>query len=336
MSEVDAQAQAQIEADAQAQTQIDADEPFWLRVQRSQAEPSNVRLNNSNSSSNNGSDYNSNRNSRRRRRRKGPREPEYYIRAEMSIREAIPIKVSEETTIKVFDYMEGEEITVNPLAIPKNIVVFKTSDEFYFQYPKEVLLEDLNNNQNIVFKCREMKRLAPYKSEVFTDKPYYLLRGPWNFAIPMSDIVQTVDLTHPAYELRKIDHFDFTTSYDSVIIEYPKGFRGRNVNVGSADHCQEGTGRDVYELIPLEFIDENKKNNNNSNSNSNSNSKNSNSNSKTGGGITYSRTRKQKKVIRSMNRFPTIHTLTGSVKNIERRIKSLNKAKKVLGTRRKN
>ena len=32
-----------------------------------------------------------------------------------------------------------------------------------------------------------------------------------------------------------------------------KGLLGQDVDIVSADHCQAGTDRDVYELIPIKF-----------------------------------------------------------------------------------
>ena len=113
------------------------------------------------------------------------------------------------------------------------------------------------------------------------------------------------------FDIKKTSkHLSHTTSLESVIESGSTGLLGQEVNITSADHCQAGSSRDVYELIPIEFL------------------------ARSGGGIKFSK--KKKTPIKTNNPF-IVHTLTGTKKNIEKRKKSMNKAKKILGNNtRKN
>ena len=121
-------------------------------------------------------------------------------------------------------------------------------------------------------------------------------------------------MSYGAYELKKTDkHLAHTASYDSVLKDYTGiGLRGRHqqVDIMSADHCQAGSDRDVYELIPIRFVPK------------------IGGRKQKGRGLSFSKT---KKIHNSPKRNFVLHTLTGKKKNIEKQKKSMKKAKKILG-----
>ena len=242
----------------------------------------------------------------------GYEEPDFASSAIMRIKEPVEIHTSNE--IKVYDYGEVEEVNVNPFELDNSMLIFKATN-FYFQYPKEVFVNDLKNNQNIIFECDRALHGAPYKDDVEFTKPYYLLRASGNFAIPYGDMLQATEMNYDAYEIKKTNkHLAHTVSYDSVLRNHTGiGLRGQMVDIMSADHCQAGSDRDVYELIPIKFLPKvaggrRKK--------------------QKGRGLGFSKT---KKLHNSPKHNFLVHTLTGKKKNIESQKKSMKKAKKVLG-----
>jgi hypothetical protein len=159
--------------------------------------------------------------------------------------------------IEVYDYESLESLEVNPLNIDKEKVIFKASNS-YFQYPKELFGQHIELMDNILFECKLQKQGAPIIDDIKYDVPYYLLRGSGNFVIPLSDILYILSLDHRAYEIKKTDkHLTYTTALESVLDDIVDGetygLLGQSIDIMSADHCQSGTSRDVYELFPIEF-----------------------------------------------------------------------------------
>jgi len=161
--------------------------------------------------------------------------------------------VSVNNPIDVFDYEENDILSINPFKLDKKIVVFKATNS-YFQYPKSRFESDLNDVANIIFGCKSRKIGAPVIDDIDYDNPYYLLRGSGNFAIPLSDIRTLLISPYNAFEIKKTDkHLTHTTALESIIDVYPQGLLGQDVDIVSADHCQAGTDREIYELIPIKF-----------------------------------------------------------------------------------
>ena len=232
--------------------------------------------------------------------------------AVMRIKQPTTIYVN--NVLKVYDYGEVDEVDVNPFELDDTMLVFKATN-FYFQYPKEVFVEDLRKNENLIFECKTKLQGAPYRENLHFDTPYYLLRASGNFAISYGDMLQATEMSYDAYELKKTDkHLSHTVSYDSVLKDYTgTGLRGQMVDIISADHCQAGSDRDVYELIPILFIPK---------------VSGGRRRKQKGRGLTFSRT---KKIHNSPKRNFIVHTLTGKKNNIEKQKKSMKKAKKLLG-----
>ena len=190
-----------------------------------------------------------------------PNMPSMRERTKIALFEKSPIiekeyiNISVNNPIDVYDYEEGDTVLINPFDLDKkkNIVVFKATNS-YFQYPKSQFESDLNNVENIIFECKSRKIGAPIIDDIDYDNPYYLLRGSGNFAIPLSNIRTLLISPYNVFEIKKTDkHLAHTTALESIIDVYPQGLLGQDVDIVSADHCQAGTDRDVYELIPIKF-----------------------------------------------------------------------------------
>ena len=208
--------------------------------------------------------------------------------------------------IDVYDFEEVDTLELDPFNLDISKIVFKATNS-YFQYPKSVFQEHITNMENIIFECKERKIGAPLVNDIVEEHPYYLLRGSSNFVIPLGDIRMLLETSINTFEIKKTNkHLAHTTALESIISSYPYGLLDQQIDIVSADHCQAGTERDVYELIPIVFE------------------------AKSGGGGVFSKKKNNKTVHKRNNPF-RVHTLTGSKKNIERRRKSINKAKKILG-----
>jgi len=215
-------------------------------------------------------------------------------------KEAIEISVN--PSIAVYDFEEADNTDVNPFALDNNNIVFKATNT-YFQYPRELFEQQIQSMENIIFECKEKKLGAPMIDDIEYEIPYYLLRATGNFIIPLGDIRMILTSIYNVFEIKKTHkHLAHTTAIESIIHTYPYGLLDQEIDIISADHCQAGTERDVYELIPIKFIQNKQK----------------------GKGLQFSKTKK-------IHNFPKVHTLTGSKKNINKKRKSMNKAKKILG-----
>jgi len=214
-----------------------------------------------------------------------------------------PIQIHTNSKIEVYDFEENDSLELDPFNLDRNNIVFKASNS-YFQYPKTLFETHLDNVENMIFECDRRLDFAPLVSQIWYESPYYLLRATGNFAIPLRDIRMILNSSINVFDIKKTTkHLSHTTSLESVLLEGSTGLLGQEVNIMSADHCQAGSSRDVYELIPIQFLP------------------------KRGGGISWSKKKKNKNTINSF----FVHTLTGRKKNIEERKKSMNKAKKILG-----
>ena len=224
---------------------------FMERMQQEMRQANRPRRESWQNTSNNNSNNNNNANM--------PNIPSMKERTKTLLFEKSPIiekeyiNISVNNPIDVYDYEEGDTVLINPFDLDKKKVVFKATNS-YFQYPKSQFESDLNNVENIIFECKSRKIGAPIIDDIDYDNPYYLLRGSGNFAIPLSNIRTLLISPYNVFEIKKTDkHLAHTTALESIIDVYPQGLLGQDVDIVSADHCQAGTDRDVYELIPIKF-----------------------------------------------------------------------------------
>ena len=183
--------------------------------------------------------------------RNNPTQPRFEVEYR-----SLPIVTVEAHSIEVFDLLMHETTNVNPNDLDKDLLYFK-SNESYFSYPSENINNDLENNKNIFFKCTREIDGAPRAENIVFDKPYYLLRLNGNFLVSYSDIYNALN-NGDIFELKKVGHATHVASYESVIKNtnangYPLSFTGEQVNIVSADHCQDGSAREIYTLKIVHF-----------------------------------------------------------------------------------
>lgn len=126
--------------------------------------------------------------------------------------------------------------------------------ESYFSYPINQIKNEVNDTFGILYACnRELLHGAPHVADVDIENPYFLLRGPANYMIPLIQIKYI--LRNPGswfYEIRDTGNIKkFIAGYGSVQASRGMNQSGRPVNIVSADHCQAGTTRRVYHLREL-------------------------------------------------------------------------------------
>jgi len=179
-------------------------------------------------------------------------QPHFHV--EYKALPSVNVKADE---IEVFDLLMGESNKINVHNLDKETLYFKSKDS-YSSLPIDNIAADINTNQNIFFKCNKELRGAPRITNIDYDTPYYLLRLNGNFLVSYSDIYNILNHGH-VYELKKVGHATHVASYESVIKStnasgYPLSFTGQQVNIVSADHCQDGSAREIYTLKIVNFI----------------------------------------------------------------------------------
>ena len=177
-----------------------------------------------------------------------------HFEVEYKMLPSVNVKANE---IEVFDLLMGESTNINVNNLDKDLLYFKSKDS-YSSLPVEHIETDINTNQNIFFKCNKELIGAPRVSNVDYDTPYYLLRLNGNFLVSYSDMYNVLNHGN-VYELKKAGHASHVASYESVIKSanangYPLSFTGERVNIVSADHCQDGSAREIYTLKIVNFI----------------------------------------------------------------------------------
>jgi hypothetical protein len=180
-------------------------------------------------------------------------------------------------TIPVYDFEAGEEVQVtytNTLEDNANIY-FKVNNT-YFRIPREVLQAGVNDNTSVQFECTREIHGAPTRENLVFNRPYYLIRGLSNFLVSLPEVLGALHATEEnSYAIKEEDGREdlrYVASYKSIIRDYTGvGLNGSQVNITSADHCQEGSTRKLYKLIPFYFVKDEPKNNNSNSNDSNNN-----------------------------------------------------------------
>lgn len=155
-----------------------------------------------------------------------------------------------------FDMLENGDISVLQ-ALTSGKTVFKIGN-VYNSTETRVLLEQLEKNENLRYKCKqesvELRTLTP--NDVDMDKVYYLLTLVGNYMVDMKELVSSLQAGYRVFELTEMgDEVEFTASRD-VLYDSRTGLNlnGQELNYIGADHCQKGTNRKPYSLEPLSFI----------------------------------------------------------------------------------
>ena len=155
-----------------------------------------------------------------------------------------------------FDMLENEDISILQ-ALTTGKTIFKIGN-VYNSTETRVLLEQLEKNQNLRYKCKqesvELRTLQP--EDVDMDKTYYLLTLVGNYMVDMKELTSSLKAGYRVFELTETGpEVEFTASRD-VLYDAATGrnLNGQELNYVGADHCQKGTNRKPYSLEPVSFI----------------------------------------------------------------------------------
>ena len=149
--------------------------------------------------------------------------------------------------IKVFDPSEAEEVskTIKNISEDKENIYFKAGQSI-FSLPRSYL----EYKNNIYYECNTNLAGAPYKKDVKLNTPYILLRGPGNYLVRKNEL----RTDHNLFSVEDTgQQLKYTASRGSILSTYNVGLNGQPVSIVSADHCQEGSERTVFKLVPIEF-----------------------------------------------------------------------------------
>ncbi len=151
---------------------------------------------------------------------------------------------------KIIDLISLEETPITDL--DDSNLIFKFNDS-YFARTKESIRKELDNDDHVIFKCRVQPALSPSVEQIYADTKYFVLTGgPMNITIPLNHILGA--LVHPTntFDIQDAGEvLPLTADYRSVVVRGGRGYKRREVEAVSVDHCQAGTDKPLYHLHPL-------------------------------------------------------------------------------------
>jgi hypothetical protein len=87
-------------------------------------------------------------------------------------------------------------------------------------------------------------------------KYYFVSGGPFPVVVPQEQMEAA--LVHPEFHtfelvgpLRRLAH---TSDYKSVQVMRGLGFKGREIDITSGKHCQDGSAEELYTIHPLRLV----------------------------------------------------------------------------------
>lgn len=147
-----------------------------------------------------------------------------------------------------YDMLEMEDIPLFDLITTGEKMVFKFKNN-YFSTDLEALKSSLEDNSLTFYECKKKLLSAPYKNDVYIDAPYVRLQLNGNFTIPEKELKIALNSKNCIFELVPSDKkLEFVASYSSVQVSPGMNGHGRQVDIVSADHCQDGTEQVTYSL----------------------------------------------------------------------------------------
>ena len=102
----------------------------------------------------------------------------------------------------------------------------------------------------IFYECKGKKGLAVSPDDV-VDAPYYNLTTTFSAYIPISEFEGLLNSRHVHWKLTKGKELPYTASRASISGDGNLNLDGQPLNLVSADHCQEGTKKDVFSLTAV-------------------------------------------------------------------------------------
>jgi hypothetical protein len=123
--------------------------------------------------------------------------------------------------------------------------------EFAFGNPL-VFLRTLFDEIQFYYECRNNK--SPFKDTIVSELPYVLVQGQTPYYIPAPMLKYAIEQNMRIVILRPLRRLPHTTSLKSVQIRYGRDYQGNSVDFISADHCQDGSDKMVYEVLEYQKL----------------------------------------------------------------------------------
>lgn len=150
---------------------------------------------------------------------------------------------------QVYDFEENEEVPMITLLSKMGHIIFKAK-ESYFTLPIDQLEKSRTDGSQIRYKCHGELHGAPVEGQVDLGNPYYYIQGNGNFIVPLHELTSALT-KYKIIELEQTDIvLDYIASAKVVMLSptNPVNQYGEDVNIVSADHCQDGTKQRVFKL----------------------------------------------------------------------------------------
>lgn len=190
--------------------------------------------------------------------------PERPIHKELDIRTCYDINMAEDINMRdnteMIDYMRRNKSIGLVYGGIVHCIESTSLRKLYDTYVDEYDITKWNLSENIVYECIEKTVSIEDPIRAKHNTPYILLRIKGVFLIPLADLDQLFDYFYIKRETRFFELVDtgrvieYTTTLGPALSDDPelreKAGRGGYHSVGQ-DHCQEGTRKRVYRLVPI-------------------------------------------------------------------------------------
>ena len=172
-------------------------------------------------------------------------------------------------------------VTYNDSINDKENIYFKINDK-YFMVSRTSLNNSIENYENLYFKCIKIVDKYPLVDEVKYTTPYIFINN--NYLVYFVEVKGILgSKLYNTYHLEELKKIKYTTKYESIIQKDTGiSITGKSVNITDLDHCQKGSEKILYKIVPFYFTDTPPKlYNNDSNNDDNENNNNNNNNNET-------------------------------------------------------
>ena len=177
--------------------------------------------------------------------------------------ETIPCKIPSDA--KVMDYINLEEVPYKEyIEDSSNVVFFTRNNEgelfVHMGATFDELQQQISDIANFFYKCENENEGLSVKSDMIDiNQPFFQLRGALgNLYVKVVDIYRILKNQDKQLWIliNSGDSVEYTTGISSIAIEEGLNVFKEYPDVVSADHCQQGSSKVIYNIHPLQNIQE--------------------------------------------------------------------------------
>jgi hypothetical protein len=160
--------------------------------------------------------------------------------------------------LKVYDVFEFAEVTLTLEEIKNDTenIYFSIGLNF-FRLPRDSLKDGmLDTYSNIIFSCDAKQDGALFVEDINSQEPYYMVRSAGNYLVRLSQMIAILNQqTYNVFKLVSDIELNYTVSFNSIMRKPDyRNYSGRKVNIVNADHCQDGSNRILFNIIPITIV----------------------------------------------------------------------------------